>query len=163
MRTIMDIFSKEISAVDRAASLGIYYPGYIDGIYTAWIPPGALYALLLTEGQARELNLVDSGPVARAPFIAEAWKSSRICTDFISRSIIIGGTRRKLWFNVSRDAGGRVDYPLANNLFTRLKIRDCDVFQDTSKPYGYFLVSESGVPYTYIMPVRLAPNKKEGV
>ena len=161
MRTIMDLFSKEISAVDQSVSLVTYYPGYIDGIYTAWFHPGALYALLLTEGEARELSLVNSGHVARASFIAEAWNSSRICTDFISRSLYLGGKRRKLWFNVSSDVGEGCDYPLANTLFSRLKIRGCDVFQATIKPYGYFLVMENGLPYAYIMPVHVAQGKKE--
>lgn len=162
MLTIKDIIKKEITAAGTSSSC-IYGLGYIPGISTAWLHPGGLYALFLTEEEAREFELDVKYFDVRARWMEEAWNSARICEECRSRSLILGGKRRKLWFNDSRDVGEGHNYAMANTLFSRLKISNCVIFQATIKPYGYFLVSENGRPYAYIMPIRLALAQKEEV
>lgn len=176
MLTYRDIFSKEITAVDPSEFKVCAPVGYADSFYAAWIHPGGLYALLLTEEEVREYNLTISH-VNLVPWMEDAWKSARLQENFNSFSVVLGGKKRKLWFNMPREKGDSIPqfyipdnawqenkwyyYPLANTLYSRLKVRHCDVYQ-AIKTYSYFLAT-NGRPYAMIMPVRLVSSKKDEV
>lgn len=176
MLTVKDIIRKEISAADPSVSC--VWDSGIDGIRAAWVHPGGLYTLLLTKEETEEFKLDMYQPVYHAEWIKAAWEYSRLQENFNSFSVVLGGKKRKLWFNMPSERGdsiphfslaengGREDewyyYPLANTLYSRLKVRYCDVYQGNKKPRPYFLAT-NGRPYAMIMPLRLASPKKDEV
>lgn len=161
MNTYVDIIRKELRAVDSASCI-LMDTGYYMNL-TAWVHPGGLYALFLDESLLREADPDHTASIQRAHWIEEHWSAAQYVEVSKSKTLLLGGWRRKLWFNESDNAGDRRNYPMANTLYSRLKCHGCILYQSTIKPYEYFLVTENIRPYAMIMPVRLAPTKEEGV